>query len=72
MKTLVDITFCRVEKMPNKHTRTVEKRLQNVVIGLPPTEFASGAFRVLVRKHMPKGEGWSLMGYAMAGKQGKK
>lgn len=65
MKTLVDIVFCRVEKMPNKHTRTVEKRLQNVVIGLPPTEFASGAFRVLVRKHAPKGGDWSLMGYAL-------
>ena len=72
MKTIVDIAFCRVEKVTNKRNRTVEKKLANVVIGLPPTEFATGAFRTLVRKHMPKGNGWSLMGYAMADKQGKK
>lgn len=65
MKTVVDITFCRVETMPNKHNRTVEKTLRNVVIGLPSTEFANVAFRTLVRKHRPKGKGWSLMGYVL-------
>ncbi len=70
--TTVDITFCRVEKVANKHNRTVEKKITNVVIGLPPSEFASGAFRVLVRKHAPKGTGWSLIGYVVADKQGKK